>query len=182
MVFLHAADTEDYQIDLDWGVKTNGYNSLISRVKAAKDSGRSEISFNNCRYGQPATALPVRFFIGGVDWQVHVRLPVRYVVANKRNQVILNLKATISEDVKKFFGSLPSLVGVGIHEDLLQWSKAVDAIWGVDLVGLMGPPIEMRDLLHLAGINMGQTNMMTINWWVLGSILPKGEASRGENQ
>ena len=180
-LYFAAADTEKFSADTNWGGLSKGLNSVLDRVTAAREDGRKSLQFDNAVTGKPGVAFPVRFFIGGVNWQIHVRLPVVYSVAKRTNLLTLDLTTKVSSKVKKFFSKLPHAVGCDITGDYLEWSRILHAVWGEDVFQVKKMPIELKDLSRLAGVCLGQNSMFMLNWLFLGTVLPKDQASRGDN-
>jgi len=180
-IWLQAADTEGYQAALDWGKSTNGFQEAMTRIASAKLEKKESITFNPGKRGKPGVSIPVRFFVGGATWQIHVRLPTTSTTDKGPPNLKISLTTTVSDAARAFFAALPPLVGFGICEDYLQWAKVVWAIWGDTFFQTVAAPIEIRDLMILAGINMAQSSMFISNWWTMGSILPKDKASCGDN-
>lgn len=182
MIHLQAGDVEDFQVDLDWGVTKDGFNALLSRISGAKKGGKKELVLKGCRLKRPAANLPVRFFFGGYGWQFHILLPVVHSVVAGQQQLTLKLDAPVTDGMRRLFKALPHMVGCGIYNDFLPFSKTLFAIFGEDLFAPVPRPIELRDLMHLAGCNTTLSSMFSLNWWVMGSLLPKHLGSRGDNR
>jgi len=179
--FLQAADTEDFSVFLNWGVTANGFAALLTRIRGARECQRDSICFDSAVPRKSATQLPVRFFIGGSDWQIQIRLPVRLEATKNGYHLHIRTNTTICEGERRFFKQLPVMVGFGISTDILQLGKVMDTLWGENLFRGNSRLIEFDDLLHLAGYNLEQLSMFTANWFVLGSILPKDLTPRGDN-
>ena len=180
-VFIQAADIECYGVDASEGATDGIEFSCMNQIGFHRLAGVKRVKFSAIRYGKSGSSLPVRFFVGGSDWQIHVRLPIRYGVDGDPTKISLKLNTKISRKVYQFFSALPVLVGFGITEDFVLWSQITERIWSEDFFTSVPPPIEIVDLMRLTGINMSQSSMFMANWWCLGSILPKDKASLGDN-
>ena len=180
-VYLQAADVECFGVDMDGDTSRCKTDSCLSKIREHRAAGLKTVKFNAVRRGKSGCSLPIRFFLGGSDWQIHIRLPVRYGVDGDPTKIALILTTKISKMVYQFFASLPNMVGFGITEDYVLWSKTTEAIWGEDFFTSVPPPIEIVDMMRLAGINMAQSSMFVANWWAVGSILPKDRGSLGDN-
>ena len=182
-VLFTAADCEGFQADMNDSPLDKGFEGVLNRIKDARVAKRHSIHFNcGHRSKGNVASFPVRFFVGGSNWAVHVRLPVTTTSVLGRVKLLLDLTTKITPGVKAFFKAIPHTVGCGVMEDFHQWSEMTLAIWEDCFFCRTRLPLEMGDLLRLAGIAMLQSSMFICNWWVTGTVLPKDQASRGDNK
>ena len=182
-VLFTAADCESFQADMNDSPLDKGFEGVLNRIKNARDAGRHSVHFN-CGHKSKGnvTSFPVRFFVGGANWAVHVRLPLQSTTFKGRPRLLLDLTTKITPGVKAFFKAIPNAVGCGIMDDFRQWSEMTLAVWEDCFFCRTRLPIEMGDLLRMAGVAMTQSSMFVCNWWTTGTIMPKDQASRGDNR
>jgi hypothetical protein len=180
-VLFVAADTEGYQVEVDWHSGYKGLTAILSRIQEAKEVKQDSISFNSGFSSKSAASFPVRFFVGGADWAVHVKLPVQNVTVNGKPRLLLDLSTKLTPAMREWFKALPCMVGCGVMDDYLSFSKITTALWLDTFFNHVPLPIEIGDLLHLAGVAMPQSSMFVTNWWCFGTLLPKDQGSRGDN-
>ena len=179
-----AADTESTALEVTWPTMKgeSAWDALLSRIALDAVIGEQEKVFTIATPGVTACGLPTRFFYGGPEWQVHVRLPTRQFTENGVKKIALSLNTELSSEVLQFFLSLGSAVGSGITADYVEWSQILDNLWGTKIVEQMEKPVELEHLARLARINTGNSSIFHLNWWCFGTVLPKRLASLGDGK
>ncbi len=180
-ILFVAADTEGYQAKVDWPTDQKGLQAILERIHDQILAGKHSTSFTSGHNNGSAANFPVRFFIGSGSWAVHIKLPVQYYAGPGGSRLLLDLTTKLTPAVKSFFAGLPPMVGFGIMADFVCFAKVTSFIWDDPFFTKVPLPIEIGDMIHLAGIAMPQSSMFASNWWVSGTLLPKDQGSRGDN-
>ena len=179
-----ASDTESIPLKITWnnlpGMKT--WEALLFHIKMAVSAGDNSLEFTMAPDGYPACNLPVRFFFGSRDWQIHTLLPITHYRHKGETRIVLHLDTILPEEAKNMYLSLPSMVGVGVTEDYVEWSATISAIWNTDFFEQMQMPFELEHLARAARVNTLQSSIFNLNWWCLGTVLPKSLASLGDKK
>ena len=181
---LLAADIESIPIkvngSLDSG-KTKPWEALLFSINMSVLSGAKDVTFTMAKDGS-AAPFPTRFFFGNRKWQIHIRLPLTHKRFGGDTQVILDLSTVLPEEAKQLLLSLPPMIGSGITDDYLAWGEILDTIWLTSFFKDMQQPIELEHLARLARVNTVNSGIFFLNWWCLGTIIPKHLASRGDKK
>ena len=182
---LMASDTESVPLKVDWSLdsgRTKPWQALLFHINMEALSGAKQLEFTIAKERVSACNLPTRFFFGTRDWQIHLRLPVTYKRKGGDTQVILNLNTVLPEEAKQLLLSLPPMIGSGITDDYLQWGEILDAVWTSSFFKDMKQPIELEHLARLARVNTVNSGIFFLNWWCLGTVIPKDKASLGDKK
>ena len=165
-----AADTESV------GIEVADYRKLTSSQPGTNHTVRLASS------GTPAESLPVVLTVGHVGWHVAIRIPTRVVKTSRGNPCLRIVPGTLQDGVPAFLTELGVMTGVGLVDDLRDFFKLVDHLYGVDLLGHVHAPLELDRLARLAGYNLVGYGVEALNWSCFGTILPKGRCSRGDGK
>jgi hypothetical protein len=179
-----AADTESIDLKVTWEVysRTKAWESFLIHIAAAVKAGKKRIEVVIAPDRCTACSVPARFFFGSSNWHFHVRLPFNYYRSQGEDRVSLKLNTQLTKEVKQLFLALGPMVGAGITEDNVEWSALIHTIWGLRFFEDMAKPVELEHLARAARINSANSSMFHINWWCLGTILPKNIASLGDKK
>jgi len=187
-VAFFAADTESVQVLKTWdrdNRKESAEDSLLRHLQEEIESGHKIRSFTvipekYTRVQGTKVPMPVRFMVGGRDWEVHVRLPTHNEQAGEVVHMDLSLDTKISKEVREFWKAIPSAVGIDITKDYVTWSRFLNVLWEDAFFEEVAPPIELEHLARAARINDSSSSIFHLHWWVLGTLLPKDRASLGD--
>ena len=181
---LMAADTESIPVKIDGSStssKLSPWEALLFQINMGVLSGAKNVTFTMAKGGS-AVPLPVRFFFGNRKEQIHIRLPITYKRFGGDTQVVLDLSTVLPEEAKQLMLSLPPMIGSGITDDYLAWGEILDTIWVTSFFKDMQQPIELEHIARLARVNTVNSGMFFLNWWCLGTVIPKHLASRGDKK
>lgn len=153
---------------------------LANKIGFATMSGDKFIELELATTGQRAIQMPVRFFFGNHKFQIHFRLPITYCCNS--TVVVLDLSTKLISEARQVYKELPSMVGIGITDDYINWARIVHAIWADASVEKIAKPIELENIMRVARINTRSSSLFHVNWWCLGTILPKQYGSLGDKK
>jgi hypothetical protein len=134
------------------------------------------------RKGESAPPLPVVLMVGHVGWQLRIKLPVVDTVSSRGRRQLKILPGKLQRNVEALFAEMGLLTGVGIQEDLSEFFQVIKSLFGVDTLASHVSYIELDILARAAGYNLNRHALCALNWIVFGTILPKGEASVGDQK
>ena len=178
-----GADTESSPVAVTWDKHLNEstFDTLMANIALDAFVENNKIEFTIATSGQSACSLPTRFFFGTVDKHFHIRLPTTTHRSKNGTKLILDMDTIICEEAKELFRILPSMVGAGITDDYLKWAKITTAIWNDPFFESVAKPIELSDLAKIARINIPNSSIFHLNWYIFGTVLPKHMASLGDS-
>lgn len=181
-----AADSESVQVSVNWskGLKETVEDSLLRHLEDYRKDGHKDRVFTvfpdrRTPSGTKAE-LPVRFMVGGRDWQVHLRLPTESRQDHHSILMALELDTVLPPEADAFLRNLPCLVGVGITKDVVSWARFLRVVCGSTAIQDLPGTIELERLMRAARINDSSSSIFHLNWWIFGTILPKHDASMGD--
>lgn len=179
-----AADTESIPIHATWHLleAESTFEGLLYQITIDGSTGYQTTTFDIASQGQSACGLPTRFFIGGLGWQLHIRLPISHSTEDGVRKVTLLLNTTLCDEVEILFLALDPLLGSGITSDLFEWSQIINTIWSTTMIEKMAKPVELEQLVRIARINTANSSIFHINWWSFGTVLPKKFGSLGDGK
>jgi len=182
-----AADTESVQVSMNWdrSSRESVEDSLLGHLKEQIDEGATHRCFTvipekySTHKGSKAS-LPVRFMLGGRDWQVHIRLPTHNEKGKNEVYMTLTLDTQLTKEVDDFLKAIPCAVGVDIVKDYVSWARLLHTLWGNTAFQEVARPIELEHLVRAVRVNDSSGSIFHLHWWVFGTIIPKDQASLGD--
>ena len=180
-----AADTESIPLLITWPLYDGAekpWEALLLHITLESLSGSQQLEFTIAPSKCSACSLPVRFFFGSKKWQIHFRLPITHHHHKGQSKVVLRLDTILPEEAKQMFLELPSMVGVGITNDYIEWGAVLEAIWNTTFFRQMRHPMELEHLARAARINTSNSSILQLNWYCMGTVIAKGIASLGDRK
>jgi hypothetical protein len=139
------------------------------------------LEFKVARPGDCAEALPVLMMVGHIGWQIHIHLPVACLLDNERENMLVITPGKLQNGVI-FFKELKYLTGVGIGKDIEEFLQVIQALYGKDQSNRLHPTMELQILARYAGYNCTRFALAVLNWVTMGTIMPKGLCSTGDDR
>ena len=165
-----AADTESV------GVVQSDYSKLMSG-----EPGTNHVLRLAMR-GESADSLPVVLAVGHVGWQINFRLPTLPSRDTDGRRCLKVIPGELQESIPEVFRALGTLTGVDVMDDLRDFFRVVRRLYGVDLWEYTRVPLELDRLARLAGYNMVRYGIGALNWICFGTVLAKGQVSKGDGK
>ena len=140
--------------------------------------GVPEVEFELAPKGASSYRLPVHFISRNT---FHLHLPGYYKTPTI---FVLYLDLPFPPELAKLFAVLPSVVGMNITLDYVDYAKVLFAVWGDRSFKKIARPVELDDLARLARINtitgsLFQFNLQIFIFWhrsPKGPHLHRGQA------
>ena len=131
---------------------------------------------------QTAVAIPVRLMIGGIGWQLNLRLPM----VDSHNSLSITLLYLVPSNIFDLLDILPPLTGVDVTNDLVEFALVLNALWRDEDLNqkyqAAMKPLELSAFMKIIGINSRSSSMFHQNFWAFGTVLPKHYGSRGDRK
>jgi len=121
----------------------------------------------------------VRLMFGHLGWEVHLRLPINKNDTGTDDTLVVT-GFQLQPEIYKLVEAAGTLAGIGITADIQSFNRSVRALFGATLK--FQTPLEVQPLARLAGYNLPRYAVDAVCWTVLGSILPKGLCSKGDDR
>ena len=121
----------------------------------------------------------VRLMFGHLGWEVHLRLPINKNDTGTDDTLVVT-GFQLQPEIYKLVEAAGTLAGIGITADIQSFNRSVQALFGTTLK--FKTPLEVQPLARLAGYNLPRYAVDAVCWTVLGSILPKGLCSKGDDR
>lgn len=163
-----AADTESIGIQ----------KGLIATLSSKPPGESHELKIANS--GQPADNLPVLLMVGHIGWQVHIRLPTEKLEETQDGDLLIITPGELQPNISTLVKEFRNLTGVEVTKDLEKFFSVTKTLYGKDLLRRIPPATELEVLARFAGYNCPRYSMATLNWIVMGTIMPKGRCSAGD--
>jgi hypothetical protein len=122
---------------------------------------------------------PVRLMMGTDRFAIYIRVDLQRKVTGEGETLTVS-PVEIPLELQDLFNTAGSMVGVGIRDDLDEFTAFLSAISRQQFSFVQ--PIDVAVVARLAGYNLPRHGVQALVWTFLGCTLPKNEASVGDGR